>query len=446
MKYIVSKIPILFILFLFGHPRFADGQNNSVPVLFIPHDSLDLQEVVKQVITTYPSILKAQEAIQSAEAGIGLAHSGYFPTINADAGYTRLGPVSELSIPQMGTFQIYPQNNYNASVSVYQTIYDFSQTARNIKLEESSKEISEKNVELVKQKLTLITCVSYYSLVYLQEALKIRNIQLETLKEHLDFVTRKMETGSATKYEILSTQVRISIAENQKVDVETAIKTQQAILNSLMGLPVVTKLNVKSTFTLEQPKISFDSLFPYAIDHRYEMVLADLREKHSELHLRSVRAQNNPVLSAFLTGGWKNGYIPDLTVFTGNYAAGVGVHVPVFDATRQKNNIKMANAAINMSKQETAQTSREISTEVFQNEANLKASLQKIKQSELQVQQSQEALALAKVSFSSGSITNLDLLDAETAASESKVSLLKARIDYVIDVVRLNISIGKSFD
>jgi outer membrane protein TolC len=69
--------------------------------------------------------------------------------------------------------------------------------------------------------------------------------------------------------------------------------------------------------------------------------------------------------------------------------------------------------------------------------------LQKIKQSNLQVSQSEEALELARVSYSSGVITNLDLLDAETTAAQSRVDLLKARIDYAVSLVRLNISIGK---
>jgi outer membrane protein len=436
----------LLLLSLLGFSYLLHAENPGNQTGFNPADSIDLQQVVKQVISTYPSVQKAEEAIQAAEAGIGLARSGYLPGIDADAGYTRLGPVSKLSVPQLGTFQIYPENNYNASVTVHQTVYDFSKTARNVRLQESSKEMAEKNVDLVKQKLSLLTSISYYSLVYLQEALKIRDVQLKTLQEHLDFVTRKKETGSATQYEVLSTQVRISIAENHKVDVESAIKTQQAILNSLMGLPITTQLRVKGTVTLSQPQFSIDSLIPFALEHRYEMILANLREKHSGLHLQSVKAQNYPVISAFLNGGWKNGYIPDLTVFTANYAGGVGIHVPLFDANRRRNDIRIATAEINISKDELEQTNREISTEVFQNKASLEASLQKIKQGELQVQQSQEALSLAKVSFSTGSITNLDLLDAETAASESSLSLLKARIDYVIDVVRLNISIGKSID
>jgi outer membrane protein TolC len=406
-------------------------------------DSLSFDQVLGQVITTYPSVLKAQEAIQSAEAAIGLAKSGYYPNITADAGYARIGPVSQINFPGFGDIKIFPENNYNVSAGVNQTIYDFEKTARNVKLEKSTKEISEKNVELVKQRLTLLTGISYYMLVYLQDAIRIKDLQLETLKKHLDFVTRKEQTGSATQYEILSTQVRISSAENQKVDMQTSRQTQLAILNALLGLPGNTQLLVKDNLALVRPDVRQDSLIGYALDHRYEMILARLRTDHAELHLRSVKAQNNPVLGAFVSGGWKNGYIPDLNAFTANYTAGIGIHYPVFDANRHRNNIKLVNTEINMAREDLNQTTREVSSEVYQNIVGLSASLTKIDQCRLQVQQASQALDLATVSYKAGVITNLDLLDAESNQEQSQLDLLKAQVDYAINVIRLDISIGR---
>jgi outer membrane protein TolC len=173
------------------------------------------------------------------------------------------------------------------------------------------------------------------------------------------------------------------------------------------------------------------------------MFVAALKEEHAGLHLKVVKVQDNPVLDAFVSGGFKNGFFPDLNELTPNFAAGVGLRVPIFDATRRKNNIRLANAEINVLKQETEQTKRDISGEVYQNEAQVTAALQKIKQSNMQVKQAEEALQLARVSFSSGVITNLDLLDAETSAAESKVNLLKAQTDYAVSIARLNISIGR---
>jgi len=421
----------------------ASGQAVSSAQDINLNDSLSFQDVIQVVLTTHPTVLEAREAINEAQARIGLARAAYYPNIEVDMSYARLGPVPELTIPELGTFQFVPENNYNGSLNVSQTIYDFSKTAHNVRLEESNKALSESNVPLVQQKLTLTTATAYYTLVYLQQALQVEETQLKTLEEHLDFVTTKKETGSATKYEILSTQVRISQAENQKVDIETSIKTMRSILNSLMGLPVDTEIKVGGSFLLTQPSFEADSLISYALEHRSEVVLARLREKHAELHLQSVKTQNNPVLSAFVAGGWKNGYIPDINKLTANFSAGVELRVPIFDATRHRNNLRMVSSEITVSRQESDRIAREIATEVYQNEAGLQASQRKIEQSEMQVRQAAEALQLAQVNYSIGAITNLDLLDSQTALAESRIMLLKARVDHAISIVRLDISLGR---
>ena len=439
MKMNHFHIMILFMTtFLFI--RVAEGQNSNTA---FTTDSVDMQMVVKRVIETYPSVLKAQEAINSVEAGIGLAKAAWYPDVDLGAGYTRIGPVPSITIPNAGSFDMAPANNYNASLNIHQTIYDFSKTKKNVQFAESNKEIAEKNIDLVKQKLALSAITNFYTLVYLQEAVHIKEIQLGILEQHLDFVARKKETGSATEYEVLSTKVRISAAKNQKLDLETALNNQLAILNSLLGLPENTRIKVKKSLILQPANVQYDSLINYAVDHRNELALADLREKQAELRLQSLKIENNPIVSAFATGGYKNGYFPDLDKQTANFAAGLGLKVPIFTATRHRNFLLMATSDINLIKQEIEQSRREISSEVFQNAANLQASLQKIDQSELLLEQAEEARKLADLSFKSGTLTNLDLLDSESLEAESRLNLLRTRTEYMINSARLEIAIGK---
>jgi outer membrane protein TolC len=420
--------------------KMAEGQNS---IAAYATDSVDLQMVVKGVIETHPSVLKAQEAINSVEAGIGLAKAARYPDIDLGAGYTRIGPVPAISVPGLGSFDMAPANNYNASLNIRQTIYDFSKTQKNIEVAESNKEIAGINVDLVKQKLALMTIANYYTLVYLQEAVHIKMIQLGILEQHLDFVTRKKETGSATEYEILSTKVRISAAKNQKLDLETALSNQLAALNSLLGLPQNTRIKVRNRLLLQPANVQYDSLINYAIVHRNELALVDLREKQAELRLQSLKIENNPIVSAFASGGLKNGYFPDLNQPKANYAAGLGLRVPIFTATRHRNFMLMATSDINSIKQDIEQSRREISSEVLQDAANLRTSLQKIDQSELQLEQAEEARKLADLSFKSGTLTNLDLLDSESLEAESRLNLLRSRTEYMINSAKLEIAIGK---
>lgn len=430
---------LTFLIFSVLFIRGAKGQNN---IKDFTSDSVDLQLVVKSVLETHPSVLKAEEAINSVEAGIGLAKAAWYPDVDLGAGYTRIGPVPAISVPGLGSFDMAPANNYNTSLNIHQTVYDFSKTKTNIAVAESGKEIAEKNIDLVKQRLSILVITNYYSMAYLQEAIHIKEIQLGILEQHLDFVTRKKETGSATDYEILSTNVRISSAKNQKMDLETALDNQTAILNSLLGLPENTRIKVKNHLVPQQVNDGSDSLISYAIEHRNELTLIELRKKQAELRLQSLKIANNPVVSAFASGGIKNGYFPDLNQPKANYAAGIGIKVPIFTTYRHRYILQMATSDINSIKDDVEANRREISSEVYQNAANLRASKRKINQSELQLEQAEEARRLADLSFKAGTLTNLDLLDSESLEAESRLNLIKAKIDYMVNVSKLEISLG----
>ncbi len=209
-----------------------------------------------------------------------------------------------------------------------------------------------------------------------------------------------------------------------------------------MGLPVASSPTVKQELALALPDLSQDSLLNYAYSHRLEMDLSKEKEAITGLQYNLVKSQNNPVLSLFASGGGKNGYVPDLNVVKLNYVAGVGIKIPLFDGYKMKYNLAQNKSAVNNATYDTEITRRSITNEVVESKANRLAAMQKIKQNELQVAQAEEAFSLAKINYGTGAITNLDLLDAENIVSESRLMLLKSRVDYITSVFRLNISLG----
>ena len=64
-------------------------------------------------------------------------------------------------------------------------------------------------------------------------------------------------------------------------------------------------------------------------------------------------------------------------------------------------------------------------------------------QSELQLKQAVQAYALAQAKFDAGVITNLELIEGSTAVSESRLQLLKSKIDYTGSLYKLKSAIGE---
>lgn len=430
---ILRSILSIFLIYLFFNGS-VNGQTN---------DSLSLKIVIQKVITTYPSVKVAEEAILNADSRIALAKTGYNPEVDMTAGFTNLGPVTKLTLPDFGTFQLYPGNNYSASVNFKQLVYDFGRSHQNVELENKGKAIGEQTLEQVKQKLSIYTINSYYSLLYLQAAIKIKDEQISALNEHLQYIQKFQETGSATEYQVLTTKVRMSSVENQKADLIAALTAQQAALNSLMGNDQIIKPVVRNEVAVEPPVVPSDSVVSYAFRNRDEVLINEKRTSMAELRYGMVKLQNKPMLSFQASGGAKNGFIPYLNKLTPNYVVGLGLRVPIFDGMKNKYNLLQAQSAITSLSYESEFTKRSISNEVFESEALFFAASKKVSQSELQLQQAIKAYSLAQTSFKSGMITNLDLLDANTSVSESSLMLLKAKIDYATSVYRLKAAIGQ---
>ncbi len=427
----------LLILTVFSTAFYqVNGQTSN------PGDSLVLTEVIQKVLASYPTIKEAEEALNVADAKINLAHSGFLPDVDVTGNYSYIGPAPSFTIPNLGHIQMYPNNNYSASLNYRQTLYDFGKTSNNVKLEKENKNLSSQNIELAKQKLALATVNSFYSLVFLQEAIRLKNEELKNLQDHLTFVEKKKSTGSATSYEILATKVKISTTESQKTDLENMQQTQRAVLNSLLGIPAGNPSSVRLNENPIIPELQQDSLLSYAYAHRIEIQLAKEKETLAGLLYKLTKSQNNPVLSALASGGGKNGYQPELNKIKPNFSVGLGLRIPVFDGNRLKNNLSIVQSNINNATLETDLAKRAVSNEVIENESNKNSSFKKINQFEMQLEQAREAYKLAQVSYQTGAITNLDLLDAETRLSESSLQLLKAKIDYSLALYRLKTALG----
>ncbi len=175
------------------------------------------------------------------------------------------------------------------------------------------------------------------------------------------------------------------------------------------------------------------------------MKIAIEKEELSRLRLNIIKVQNSPSLNFIASGGYKNGYLNSglQDVARLNFAVGVGLKVPIFDANRSKFMKIQAKAYSEGNIQETELVRRSITNEVVESHANAEAALKKVRQSELQLQQALQAYQLAEVNYKAGTVTNLDLLESYTAVSESKLALFKTKIDYSADLQRLKIILGE---
>ena len=413
------KVFLLTLLFLMPDLNFAQTTTN---------DSLTLNRAIELTINNYPLIKQQQEKIKAADYMIEQQKSYYYPNILGEARYSRIGPIPSFSFGG-NTIELAPANNYNFNLILNQQLYDFGKRDASVDLMKSYKESAFDNVNFVKSNLSYQTLQSFYSILFLHKSIAVKDTQIAALNEHLSVTNKRIQSGSATDYDALSTQVRISQAQSEKIELLNRLNQQKIILNQLLGVPQDTTINIKGEFSVPELSANPDSLINVAFQKRPELKLAgdELNTSHLQENLASL--DDMPSLNAILSYGIKNGYEPNLNVLRGNWLAGISLNVPIFNGFLTKNKESELKANSNAANLNIVTLKRNIVSEIQQAQSGLNSNLDKLESTLTQVNFAKETVQRAIARYKNGVGTNLDLLDAET-------SLAQARLFYLQDLYR----------
>ena len=235
----------------------------------LPQDSLTVEQVIRKVLKNSPLIEQSLHKIEAANAQIEWSRSADYPIAAAEASYSRIGPLIELTIPDAGTFSLFPANNYDAHIGAQYTIYDFGKRKTTGELAQNGLVSAKQSTQTTRNMLAYRTINLFYSILYLQQNIRVLDKEIAAFQEHLDVARKRAETGSATPFDVLTTRVRVSNAENQKVDVENILQKQWLLLQSLMAIDSTQQPNLKGDFTLEYLAVEDQqALLIQALDQR----------------------------------------------------------------------------------------------------------------------------------------------------------------------------------
>jgi outer membrane protein TolC len=406
-------------------------------------DSLTLEEAVHLTLSNHPAVVQAQQGIAAAEARIGTSRSSYYPDISIGGTYVRIGPVPTFDIPHQPSIKLAPDDNYDVHLGLRETLYDFGKTATSVKLAESGRQTAGDYVEQVRSNLAYKTISVFNSILILRQSVAVLDEQIQALNQHLEISRKKVEAGTATDFDVLTTQVRIAATKNERIDAANTLETQEILFRQLTGLPATQPVRLKGDFTRPNLSLDSDSLLQTAFQQRPEIVVSRDAENSAALRFNLSALGNKPSLALNMTSGFKNGYVPDLNALKVNFSAGVQLQFPLFDGHRTKHQKYEAEASLRSAKAYTEDLKQQIATDVQQAIASAGASLEKIENAEIQVKQAEEAVSIAKTKYEAGVVTNLDLLDTQTTLTQAKLNHLRALYNFAVSLIAVDRATGK---
>jgi outer membrane protein len=408
-------------------------------------DSLTLKDAIEMTLVNQPLIQQALEQVNAANARIKEQNSFYYPKVDANLSYVRIGPIPTIQFGGLG-FTLAPDNNYDMHLSASQLVYDFGKRDAMVDLMQSYKLASEDKINLIRNNLTYGTIQIFYTILFLKKGIDVKNEQINTLNRHLEITNKKVQSGSATDFDILTTQVRVADAENQKIDIENELNKAEINLRSMLNLAPDAKLNLSGEFKIDSLELDTSIMLDKAFRDRPELKLARDAEKSALVSKQVASKEDLPALRVIANYGLKNGFEPNLDVLRGNWAAGINASIPIFNGNLRDAKEEEADANLKSSSANIIALERDITVDVGQAVADLKANMSKIKTSMLQVEHAKQAVTRAEIQYKDGVITNLDLIDAETSLAQAKLGLLQIQYRNLLSYYNLKKAVGFVFE
>ncbi|WP_179317705.1 TolC family protein [Winogradskyella undariae] len=298
--------------------------------------NITLEECYDLVTENYPlakqsKLLEAQNKLDTE-----VISTSKLPQLSLDAQATYQSDVIEFPLAMSG---IEPLNKdqYRATVSVNQLIYNGGATAASLDLKSAQLKTKQKQVEVSLYELKQQINQLYFSVLLAQESqllLKAKKAQLEAkLKEvqsGIKYGVMLPASDKVLKMELLKIKQQFNELESNKI---TLVET----LSSLINKPLNTEISFKSPLVETQLQTELA---------RPELDLFQLKKEEIENSERVLSKQNVPKLLGFATVGYGN---PGLNMLDNSfqtfYTVGVKLNWNVFDWNANKK--QRASLAIN---------------------------------------------------------------------------------------------------
>jgi outer membrane protein len=399
----------------------------------------ELKSLINQSFGYFPNLKESQNAISAAQQRLDLTKMEKLPTVSGDASYTYVEPKIELPFPlgpggQLENFQFAAVHNYGAAVGGNYTLLDFGRLKANIEKAKTELQYSKHDMENNKSMLALQVATIYYNIIFLKKSIDIQDSLIAFLNENKAIVESKLKNGDAIKVDLLNIQAQVDIETNRKVDLQNTLQKQI----NLMAYTTGTTTAQGNAFDFDMSVKGATDALAEAQNNNLDFIIAKDRIKQSQDELGITKLTNRPSVDLGANVGVKNNYLPNINDPMFNYNAGVSLHIPIYTGGRTKQQIKLAETNVRQNELAIESLGNTYKKDIDQALTDIESNLNRIKNTEGQIEQNKVAQELTASRFKNGVATNLDLTNSST--NLQRAQLTRLQYEYQLCVAKLQLA------
>ena len=395
---------------------------------------LTLEACVRIALDKNPLIRSTQEGISAAQEGIGEARAPYYPDLSLNAGYGYWQKYAFLpsGIARPGISPVIgPTDDWAAGLRARYTIFDSGERRAKLKAAHAGKGFAEEESVRVRSDMVLDIHYSFYSFVSSLETFSVAQQQLARALDHLRLAGERKAAGVVPLIDVVRAQVGVGDAKLALVRAENLIRLSRGNLNTSMGLPVETPIQVEARAGEIRSADSMDlsQAFDQAVRSRPEVKASLQRIKAAQSAVDGAKSAYGPKIRAEGGYGWRD---KDFLPQEEEWLVGVTIDLPLFTGFARKHRLAKAKAEMSKEGAEMERISQKVRQEVWSAHSKLREAFEATQAAEILVKDALESHRLAQERYKVGAGTLTDLLDARTALDRAEANQVSSHWEYHI--------------
>lgn len=406
----------------------------------------ELNSLVARAVERNLDLKLAVERVQEARAARGVAHSGYFPSIDSSTSATRnrqrvIAPVTPGSVKPVPV----EFNDFQGGLAASWELDVFGGTLRSVQAATADVAAQEENRRDVLVILLGDVGNTYAQLRGFQRRLEIADKNVKTQQETLDLTTARAKAGLATELDVSRAAAQL---DSTKAVVPTLVSGMDVSIHRLSVLlgeepgALRTELEKTSPIPAAAPDVEI-GLPSDLLQRRPDIRRVEAEVAAATAQIGVAKAQLFPSFVLTGTAGRQATQLHDVTLGLGNFfSVGPGINLPLFTGGRIRSSI-----AVQTSRQRQAAITYESTIlnaleEVQNSLVNYSQEQERRDRLSESVKQSQLAVDLSNEQYRAGLVDFLSVLEAQRDLFVAEDELVKSQTSVTTDVMALYRALG----
>jgi outer membrane protein len=402
-----------------------------------PSGTHTLEQCITLSLEQSPAVLSAEKEIKRAD---GIVWETWADIVSADisAEYTTAGPGGGSSISSS-------RDGFSVELGGSVPIFSGGRVINGILTAYRTRDVAREQYRRAVNETVYDVTITFGKILLDREMAKVRSEEIDFLTKTYDATKTRYDTGMASWFEFLRTQVELTNAEPSLMEAEDSLENDTDDLKKILGMDVGRPLNIEGELAFDEVTRNLDECLNKARADNPDIRIAYLEEEIARKNVRSVIGQYFPTISVFGRYGYSSDRL-DIS-FDGrdwDYTGGVMVTIPITDILVISARLKQARAEYDRAGISRRDTENAIEAEVRKAYRDLARSQKLVKSQRENVALAKQGLDIAEIQYENGINTYLELMDTRLALTQANLNYVNAVYSSMEALARLSMLMGES--